>query len=160
MEEAMYLTHFADKVHVIHRRDKLRASKIMQDRAFDNPKIEMVWNKVVSSIEGVEDKRVTGVTLVDTVDGRITTLPVSGVFVAIGHRPNSDLFVGQLEMDDCGYLMTHHNVRTNVPGVYACGDVQDDEYRQAVTAAGSGCMAAIEAERLLAIEDTGAIVEW
>jgi thioredoxin reductase (NADPH) len=132
----------------------------MQDRAFDNPKIEMVWNKVVSGIEGVGDKRVTGVTLLDTVDGRITMLPVSGVFIAIGHRPNSDLFVGQLEMDENGYLKTHHNVRTDIPGVYACGDVQDHEYRQAVTAAGSGCMAAIEAERLLAIEDTGTIPEW
>ena len=132
----------------------------MQKRAFDNPKIQFVWNKAVHEIHDVSEKRVTAVTLRDTVDGRLSELPVAGLFVAIGHKPNSELFTGQLDMDENGYLKTHHNVRTKVQGVYACGDVQDHEYRQAITAAGSGCMAAIEAERLLAAEEAGAQVEW
>jgi len=162
VEEATYLTHFANKVYIIHRRDALRASKIMQKRAFDNPKIEMVWNKVVTHINDVSQKKVTSVGMKDTVDGAQSEIPISGLFVAIGHRPNSDLFVGQLDMDENGYLKTHHHVRTNIYGVYACGDVQDHEYRQAVTAAGSGCMAAIEAERLLTLEDAqpGQSSEW
>jgi thioredoxin reductase (NADPH) len=162
VEEATYLSHFANKVYIIHRRDELRASKIMQQRAFDNPKIEMVWNKVVTAISDTSQKKVTAVTLQDTVNHAKSEIPVSGVFVAIGHRPNSDLFVNQLEMDENGYLKTHHNVRTNIYGVYACGDVQDHEYRQAVTAAGSGCMAAIEAERLLTQESAqpGQRAEW
>ena len=162
VEEATYLTHFANKVYIIHRRNELRASKIMQQRALDNPKIEMLWNKVVTDIKDPNQKKVTAVALQDTVNGSATELPVAGLFVAIGHRPNSDLFVDQLDMDLNGYLKTHHHVRTNIYGVYACGDVQDHEYRQAVTAAGSGCMAAIEAERLLTLEaaQPGIRAEW
>jgi thioredoxin reductase (NADPH) len=160
MEESLYLTHFASKVYIVHRRDRLRASKIMQQRALDHPKIEVLWNKVITAIHDPAAKRVTGVTLQDTQTGHLSQMPVSGVFIAIGHRPNSDLFVGHLEMDDNGYLLTHHDVRTNIPFVFACGDVQDHEYRQAVTAAGSGCMAAIQAERLLAAEEGGAALEW
>jgi thioredoxin reductase (NADPH) len=152
LEEANYLTHFASKVHIIHRRDQLRASKIMQDRAFANPKMAFHWNETISEIHDVHEKRVTGVTLNCTKSGDTSFLAVAGVFIAIGHKPNSGLFTGQLDMDENGYLKTNHNVRTNVNGVFACGDVQDHEYRQAVTAAGSGCMAAIEAERLLGAE--------
>jgi thioredoxin reductase (NADPH) len=158
VEEATYLTHFANKVSIVHRRDELRASKIMQKRALDNPKIEMLWNKAVSSINDVASKRVTGVVLQDTVTGELTEHLTSGVFIAIGHRPNSDLFVGQLEMDENGYIKTHHDVRTNIYGVFACGDVQDHEYRQAITAAGSGCAAAIQAERLLGSEGDESIL--
>jgi thioredoxin reductase (NADPH) len=149
LEEAIYLTNHATKVTVIHRRDTLRASKIMQQRAFSNPKIEFIWDSVVERVHDPALKRVTGLTLrnVKTVERR--ELPVSGLFVAIGHKPNTDLFVGQLELDENGYIRTHHDVRTSVYGVFAAGDVQDQEYRQAVTAAGSGCMAAIQAERLL-----------
>ncbi len=150
VEEALYLTHFASKVYLIHRRDQLRASKIMQKRLMENPKIHILWNKVVVDIHDVKIKRVTGVTLKDTVTGGTSFLPIAGLFIAIGHKPNSDLFVGQLELDPAGYIVTHRDVRTSVPGVFACGDVQDHEYRQAVTAAGSGCMAAIQAERYLA----------
>jgi len=150
VEEALYLTHFASKVYLIHRRDQLRASKIMQKRLMENPKIHILWNKVVVDIHDVKIKRVTGVTLKDTVTGGTSFLPIAGLFIAIGHKPNSDLFVGQLELDAAGYIVTHRDVRTSVPGVFACGDVQDHEYRQAVTAAGSGCMAAIQAERYLA----------
>lgn len=150
VEEALYLTHFASKVYLIHRRDQLRASKIMQKRLMENPKIHILWNKVVVDIHDVKIKRVTGVTLKDTVTGGTSFLAIAGLFIAIGHKPNSDLFVGQLELDPAGYIVTHRDVRTSVPGVFACGDVQDHEYRQAVTAAGSGCMAAIQAERYLA----------
>jgi thioredoxin reductase (NADPH) len=148
IEEATFLTKFADKVTIIHRRDELRASKIMQDRAFANPKIEFLWNHTVTDIHGIE--KVTGVQVTSTVDGTVGDLPVTGVFVAIGHRPNTDLFVGQLDMEDNGYLRTQPDSSyTNVEGVFACGDVQDHTYRQAITAAGSGCMAAIDAERWL-----------
>ncbi len=149
IEEATFLTKFADKVTIIHRRDELRASKIMQDRAFANPKIEFVWNAQVSEIFG--ETSVTGIEITSTLDASVSTLPVTGVFVAIGHRPNTDLFVGQLDLDPAsGYLVTQHDSSyTDVDGVFACGDVQDDVYRQAITAAGSGCMAAIDAERWL-----------
>jgi len=147
IEEAIFLTRFADKVTVVHRRDALRASKIMQDRAFANDKIEFRWNSVVDEILG--DGKVSGVRLRDVSSGEQSDLGVSGVFVAIGHVPNTDVFRGQLDMDDNGYILTHAGSRTNIEGVFAAGDVQDHVYRQAVTAAGSGCMAAIDAERWL-----------
>ena len=147
IEEAIFLTRFADKVTVVHRRDALRASKIMQDRAFANAKIEFRWNSVVDEILG--DGKVSGVRLRDVSSGEQSDLGVSGVFVAIGHVPNTDVFRGQLDMDDNGYILTHAGSRTNIEGVFAAGDVQDHVYRQAVTAAGSGCMAAIDAERWL-----------
>ena len=148
MEEAGFLTKFASKVTLIHRRDALRASKIMQQRAFDNPKIEFAWNSVVVDVVG--GTKVEALTLRDTVTGEERDLPVTGVFIAIGHRPNTDLFTDQLDMDDAGYLVTGADrSTTNIEGVFACGDVQDHTYRQAVTAAGSGCMAAIDAERWL-----------
>jgi thioredoxin reductase (NADPH) len=148
IEEATFLTKFAEKVTIIHRRDELRASKIMQDRAFANPKIELLWNHVVCDVLG--DQQVTGLQVENTQDGAVSTLDVTGLFVAIGHLPNTDLFKGQLDMHDNGYLDTRpDSSHTNVEGVFACGDVQDHTYRQAITAAGSGCMAAIDAERWL-----------
>jgi len=147
LEEALFLTKFADKVSVIHRRDALRASKIMQNRAFANPKIEFVWDSVVSELLGTE--RLEGLRLRNVKSGKESDLPATGLFVAIGHVPNTALFAGQLDMDDAGYLITHDGTRTNVEGVFASGDVQDHVYRQAITAAGSGCMAAIDAERWL-----------
>jgi thioredoxin reductase (NADPH) len=149
VEEATFLTKFADKVTLVHRRDELRASKIMQDRARTNPKIDFAWNKVVTEVLGTDGK-VAGVRLEDTITGEPSTMDVTGVFVAIGHQPNTDLFKGQLDMEDNGYLITQPgSARTNVAGVFACGDVQDHTYRQAITAAGSGCMAAIDVERYL-----------
>lgn len=148
IEEATFLTKFADKVTLIHRRDEFRASKIMQERAFSNPKIEILWNHTVTDIHG--DATLTGIEVTNTVDGTVSTLPVTGLFIAIGHRPNTDLFAGVLDMDETGYLVTEPgSTRTNIEGVFACGDVQDHTYRQAITAAGSGCMAAIDAERWL-----------
>jgi thioredoxin reductase (NADPH) len=148
IEEATFLTRFADKVTIVHRRDELRASKIMQDRAFANPKIEFLWNHTVTAIRG--DDRVTGIEVTSTLDGTVSEMPVTGLFVAIGHRPNTDLFRGVLDMEDTGYLITDGtSTHTNIDGVFACGDVQDHTYRQAITAAGSGCMAAIDAERWL-----------
>ena len=147
MEEANFLAKFATRVFVVHRRDKLRASKIMQDRAFKNERISFIWNSVVEDILG--DHVVTGVRLKNVVTGTTTTLPVSGVFVAIGHRPNTALCAGQVDMDAKGYIVTTQGTATSVPGVFAAGDVQDSTYRQAVTAAGTGCMAAIDAERYL-----------
>ncbi len=148
IEEANFLTRFASKVTIIHRRDALRASKIMQQRAFDNPKIEFIWDTVVTEYLG-EDS-ISGLHLRNVKTDESYDLAVTGVFIAIGHRPNTDIFKGQLEMKDNGYLVTQPDcARTDVEGVFACGDVQDDIYRQAVTAAGSGCMAALDAERWL-----------
>jgi thioredoxin reductase (NADPH) len=148
MEEALFLTRFASKVSVVHRRDKLRASKAMQDKAFANPKIAFIWNTTVEKIHDADKGEVTGVVLRNVDTDELTNLAVDGVFVAIGHTPNTRLFKGQLEMTATGYLVTS-GTRTNVEGVFACGDVQDSIYRQAITAAGSGCMAAMDAERFL-----------
>jgi thioredoxin reductase (NADPH) len=147
MEEALFLTRFASKVTVIHRRDQLRASRIMAERAAANPTIEFRWNTQITEVLG--DTKVSGLSLVDTVTGEASELPVNGLFVAIGHRPNTGLVAGQLDLDENGYVATRDGSVTNVEGVFACGDVQDHYYRQAITAAGSGCMAAIDAERWL-----------
>jgi thioredoxin reductase (NADPH) len=148
IEEALFLTRFADTVTVVHRRDTLRASKIMQDRAFANPKIDFLWDTVVTDMLGTD--RLEGLALRNVRTGEESTLPVTGAFVAIGHRPNTDLFTGVLDHDENGYLITRAgSTATNVDGVFVSGDVQDHVYRQAVTAAGSGCMAAIDAERWL-----------
>ncbi len=149
MEEAIFLTKFASKVTVVHRRDTLRASKIMQEKAFANPKIEFAWNSEVEDVLDVSKGVVTSIVLRDNVTDQRTELPVEGIFVAIGHTPNTGLFTGQLEMDANGYIVTTHGTRTSIPGVFAAGDVQDHIYRQAITAAGSGCMAAIDAEHYL-----------
>jgi thioredoxin reductase (NADPH) len=150
MEEATFLTRYAAKVYVVHRRDKLRASKIMQEKAFKNPKIEFIWNTGLEEILGEPEHGVTGVRLKNLQANAEHVLPCTGVFIAIGHKPNTDLFKGQIEMDEVGYIKTsHRSTATNIPGVFACGDVQDSIYRQAVTAAGTGCMAALDAERYL-----------
>ncbi len=149
MEEAIFLTRFASHVTVVHRRESLRASKIMQDKAFANPKISFEWNSDVERINDTGKGEVTSMVLRDNRTGEIKDLPVDGVFVAIGHTPNTKLFTGMLDMDPNGYLITYDGTKTSVPGVFACGDVQDHIYRQAVTAAGSGCMAAIDAEHFL-----------
>jgi len=149
MEEASFLTRYCTKVHIIHRRDRFRASKIMADRVLNNPKIQVHWHSYVEEVLG-DDKAVTGVKLHNDETKGSTILPVRGVFLAIGHIPNTDPFRGKLDMDDQSYLLTKpHSTQTNVPGVFACGDCQDHTYRQAITAAGTGCMAAIEAERYL-----------
>lgn len=149
-EEANFLTRFGSKVMIIHRRDELRASKIMQDRVLNNPKIEMVWNKVVEKINGSKDDGVTSLSLKDTKTGEVADLKADALFVAIGHTPNSAFLKGVVDLDQNGYVITKPNsTRTNIEGLFACGDVQDHIFRQAVTAAGSGCMAAIEAERWL-----------
>jgi thioredoxin reductase (NADPH) len=148
IEEALFLTKFARSVTIVHRRDELRASKIMQDRAFANDKIRFMWDSVVVGINGADS--LESLEIEHLPSGQRTVHPFTGLFVAIGHKPNTDLFVGQLDMKENGYLVTEAGTtRTNVPGVFACGDVQDDTYRQAITAAGSGCMAAIDAERWL-----------
>jgi thioredoxin reductase (NADPH) len=148
-EDALFLTRYADQVNIVHRRDQLRASKIMQDRLFRNPKIKFVWNSQVSDVLDVERGEVTGIKLKDAKTGEELIKDCHGVFIGIGHSPNTSLFRGQLEMNESGYLITHDGSKTNVPGVFAAGDVQDHIYRQAITAAGSGCMAAIDAERFL-----------
>jgi thioredoxin reductase (NADPH) len=149
LEEATFLTRFASHVTVVHRRDTLRASKIMQDKAFANPKISFEWDAEVLDVRDSGQGAVSGLFIQNHRTGEKKTLEVDGVFVAIGHTPNTSLFKGQLEMDPAGYIATGPGPRTNVPGVFACGDVQDHVYRQAITAAGSGCMAAIETERYL-----------
>ena len=149
LEEAIFLTKFASKVTLVHRRDALRGSKIMQDKALANPRIEVAWNSVVETINDTGKGEVTGIVLRDVKTNALREVPVDGVFVAIGHTPNTSLFTGQLELDPNGYILTHDGTKTNVPGVFACGDVQDHIYRQAITAAGSGCMAALDAERFI-----------
>lgn len=149
MEEAIYLTKFASKVTVVHRRDALRASKIMQDKAFANPKIEFIWDSEVVEVTGGEQGEVTGIVVRNLKTDERTSVPLDGVFIAIGHTPNTTLFTGQLDLDETGYIRTQGGSRTSVEGVFAAGDVQDHVYRQAITAAGSGCMAAIDAERYL-----------
>ncbi len=147
MEEANFLTRFASKVTVVHRRDHLRASKIMQDRAFKNPKIAFIWDTAVEDVLG--EKEVEGLTLKNLKTNEVNTLKVAGLFVAIGHDPNTKLFKGQIDTDENGYIKTRDGMKTNIAGIFACGDVQDHVYRQAITAAGSGCMAAIDCERYL-----------
>ncbi len=149
MEEALFLTRFASKVYIIHRRDELRASKIMAERALGHEKIEVVWDSVVSEVLGVEEKEVKGLKLLNRKTNEESVLDVAALFMGIGHTPNTAAFGNQLETDDAGYLVTQ-NTKTSIPGVYAAGDVQDPVYRQAITAAGTGCMAALEAERFLA----------
>ena len=151
MEEAIFLTKFASSVSIVHRRDEFRASKIMQDRALNNPKIDVIWNSTIESMVGdPQNGGLTGVVLKDTLSGETSELECDGVFIAIGHTPNSDLFRGKLDLDDKGYILTGaDNTRTSVDGVFASGDIQDTVYRQAVTAAGSGCMAALDAEHFL-----------
>ncbi len=147
IEEALFLTRFASKVTVVHRRDRLRASRIMQDRAFANPGIDFLFTHQVTAVLG--DGKVTGIRLRHSATGEVQELPVTGLFVSIGHRPSTDVFRGHVELDDQGYVVTRNGTATSVDGVFACGDVQDQTYRQAITAAGSGCMAAIDAERWL-----------
>jgi thioredoxin reductase (NADPH) len=149
MEEAMFLTRFASKVILMHRRDSFRASKIMAERVMQNPKIEVMWNTEVTEVLG-DGKSMTGAKIKNTVNGEVKELPITGLFLAIGHKPNTELFSGMLDMDETGYLITQPNTTyTKIPGVFAAGDVQDHVYRQAITAAGTGCMAAIDAERWL-----------
>ena len=149
-EEAIFLTKFASKVTIVHRRDEFRASKIMADRVFANDKIDIMWNSAVEDIYGSKETGVTGVKIKDTVSGELKDVDCDGIFMAIGHVPNTGIFKGQIDLDDKGYITTQPDTtNTNVPGVFACGDVQDQVYRQAITAAGTGCMSAIDAERWL-----------
>ena len=149
-EEAIFLTKFASKVTIVHRRDEFRASKIMADRVFANDKINIMWNSAVEDIYGSKETGVTGVKIKDTVSGELKDVDCDGIFMAIGHVPNTGIFKGQIDLDDKGYITTQPDTtNTNVPGVFACGDVQDQVYRQAITAAGTGCMSAIDAERWL-----------
>lgn len=150
MEESLFLSRFANRVTVVHRRDQLRASKIMQEKARKNPKIDFIWNSVVTDIQDPAAKKVTAVVLKDTQDGHVSTKRCDGVFVALGHEPNTRIFTGQIDLDEKGYIKLTKNSQTSVPGVFAAGDVQDPLYRQAITAAGSGCMAALDVERFLA----------
>jgi thioredoxin reductase (NADPH) len=149
MEEALFLTRFAAKVTLIHRREHFRASRIMLDRAIAHPKIAFMTNTVIQEVLGVESKEVTGVRVLDTTTGMESVLNISGLFLGIGHIPNAAIFAGQLDLDEDGYIKTHNNIFTRIAGVFACGDVQDRRYRQAITAAGTGCMAALEAEKYL-----------
>ena len=149
MEESTFLTKFATKVTVVHRKDKLRASKIMQEKAFQNPKIDFIWNSTVEEILGTVEEGVRGVNLRNVKTNEVREKPCGGVFIAIGHIPNTQLFQNQLDLDQRGYIVTQNGSATSVPGVFACGDVQDHVYRQAVTAAGSGCVGAMDAEKFL-----------
>lgn len=149
MEEAIYLARLASKVTVIHRRDTLKASKIMQDKALKHPNIEFRWNAEVADVKDISRGEVTGVVVRDVRDGSTSELALDGLFIAIGHTPNTGLFRGQIDLNDQGYILTHAGTRTSVPGVFAAGDVQDHIYRQAITAAGTGCMAALDAERYI-----------
>ena len=149
MEEALFLTRFATKVTLLHRRDQFRASRIMLDRAIAHPKIEFRANTIIDEVLGVEQKEVSGLRIRNTVNNEQSTLDISGLFLGIGHIPNAKMFDGQIDLDEDGYVKTHDNVFTRVAGVYACGDVQDRRYRQAITAAGTGCMAALEVEKYL-----------
>jgi thioredoxin reductase (NADPH) len=151
MEEATFLTKFASKVHIIHRRDKFRASKIMQERALNNEKIQVHWNSIVKDIKG--DEKVQQIILTDTKTNEETSLDMGGVFVAIGHEPNTELFKDQLELDENGYIILKNNTQTSIEGIFSAGDVHDHRYRQAVTAAGYGCMAAIDVDKYLATEN-------
>lgn len=153
MEDSTFLTKFAKKVYVVHRRDQLRASKIMQDRAFENDKLDFIWNTVVEEVHDVDKGEVTGVTLRNVKSGETLERDIDGVFIAIGHQPNTDIFRGQIEMDDVGYIQTKEKTMTSVEGVFAAGDVVDYYYRQAITAAGMGCRAAIDAERWLEAQE-------
>jgi len=149
MEDALFLTRFASSVTVIHRRDQFRASKIMAERVRQHPKIKIIWNSIVAEVFDVSKMDVEGLNIKNVITGEISSLPIAGLFVAIGHKPNTEIFKDKVAMDEKGYIVAN-NTRTSVAGVFAAGDVQDHSYRQAVTAAGSGCMAAIEAERFLA----------
>ena len=149
MEEALFLTKFASKVTVIHRRDQLRSSKIMEQRAKENKKINFIWNSVIEEISDQTANTVTGITVKNLITQKTSTIKLQGVFIAIGHQPNTKLFINQINLNDQGYIITNEGTATNIPGIFACGDVQDWIYRQAVTAAGSGCMAAIDVERYL-----------
>ena len=159
MEEALFLTKFASKVSLVHRRDEFRASKAMQNKVFSNEKIDIIWNSEIDEILG--DKNVKGVRVKNRVTGEMNTLEdVEGVFIAIGHKPNTDLFKGVIDMDDVGYIQTKpHSTKTNVEGIFACGDAMDAVYRQAITAAGTGCMAALDAERFLSEQETTELAE-
>lgn len=149
-EEAIFLTKFASKVTIVHRRDEFRASKIMADRVLNNEKIDIMWNSAVEDIHGAKDTGVTGVKIKDTISGDLRDVSCDGIFMAIGHVPNTNIFKSQIDLDEKGYITTQPDTtNTNVPGVFACGDVQDQVYRQAITAAGTGCMSAIDAERWL-----------
>lgn len=152
VEEALYLTNHASKVYVVHRRDSFRAEKILQDRLFKNPKIEVIWNHALEEVKGTENPRsVTHAVIKNTISGELTEKAIDGIFIAIGHKPNTDIFKGIIDMDDEGYIITKPGfTSTNIPGVFAAGDVQDKIFRQAVTAAGTGCMAALECEKFLA----------
>ena len=153
MEESTFLTKFASKVHIVHRRNSFRASKVMEDRARSNPKISFILDSVVEEVLGVADGEVKGVLLKNLKTDQVIEKSVDGVFMAIGHKPNTEPFMGQLDINESGYIITSDGTKTNVPGVFACGDVQDWIYRQAITAAGTGCMAAIDVEHFLASGD-------
>ena len=153
MEESAFLTRYANKVHIVHRRNELRASRIMQERAFSNPKINFIWDTTLEEILGIDEGEVKGAKLRNLNTSETSTMAIDGIFLAIGHKPNTVPFIGQIDINDEGYIVTNNGTKTNIPGVFACGDVQDWVYRQAITAAGTGCMAAIDAEHFLVADD-------